>query len=391
MVLATFLLCFAAFILAIPVLVLFLQVTASLPQRRPAGLPSGPRPNAAILIPAHNEAQTIRRTLMSVSSQMTESDRLVVIADNCSDDTAELARQHGAEVAVRTNDDLRGKGYALDHGLGYLEKTGAPEVVIFVDADCQLHQECLARLALASHQSGRPVQAAYLMNPPNSSRMTASLVCFAWKVRDFVRPLGWHRLALPCQLAGSGMAFPWNVARSTDLASGHLTEDLKQSLDLALTGKFALFCPDAVVTSDVAPAGTPSASQRARWEHGTLEIAIEYIPRLAASLFKSPSLSLIAVMLDLMVPPLALLALSLAVVLTLSLLMLFWGTAFPAKLSGIICLLFFSAICMAWWRHGQDLIRFRLLMLAPVYAVLKIPLYGRFFFTRQRSWVRGER
>lgn len=382
----------AALVLALPVLVIFLEVLAAMPPRRADGLPVGPRPRVAVLIPAHNEAFGIGRALASVIPQLVARDRLVVIADNCADDTAEAARRQGAEVTIRTDPEQRGKGFALDHGLRYLEQTGAPEVVIFIDADCQLDDGCIDRLAVSSYRSGRPVQAAYLMNPPRPPRMMASLICFAWKVRDYVRPLGWHRLALPCQLAGSGMAFPWHVARSADLASGHLVEDLKQSLDLALNGTFAVFCPDAVVTSDVAPGGRPSASQRARWEHGTIEIAIEYLPRLAARFCGAPSLSLLAVALDLVVPPLALLALALAAILALSLLpFLVFGATLPIILSGALCLVFFAAICLAWQRHGRDLVPLRWLLLAPVYAILKIPLYGRFFLNCQRAWIKGER
>jgi cellulose synthase/poly-beta-1,6-N-acetylglucosamine synthase-like glycosyltransferase len=383
---------FAGLILALPVLVLLLQVLASLLPRRKAKLPQGPRPRIAVLIPAHNEQSVLGKTLLSVAGQLVPGDRLVVVADNCSDRTAEVAHQLEAEVTVRSDPVNRGKGYALDHGLTFLEQSGAPEVVIFLDADCELDDGCIYRLALSSFQSGRPVQAAYLMAPPRPRQKTASMVCFAWKVKDFVRPLGWDRLALPCQLAGSGMAFPWEVARVTDLATGHLAEDLKQGLDLAIAGKFPLFCPDAVVTSDVAPGGRPSASQRARWEHGTIAIAMEYLPRLLGRLWEAPSLSLLAMALDISVPPLALLALMLGAYLVLTLgLFLIAGVTAPVAVSALLCALFFAAICLAWRRYGQEIIPLRWLVFAPVYAFLKIPLYGRFFLDRQRVWARGDR
>ena len=383
---------FAGLILALPVLVLFFQVLASLPPRRKAKLPQGPRPRIAVLIPAHNEQSVLGKTILSVAGQLVPGDRLLVVADNCCDRTAEVAHQLGAEVTVRSDPVHRGKGYALDHGLTFLEQSGAPEVVIFLDADCELDDGCVYRLALSSFQSGRPVQGAYLMAPPRPRQKIASMVCFAWKVKDFVRPLGWHRLALPCQLAGSGMAFPWEVARASNLATAHLAEDLKQGLDLAIAGKFPLFCPDAVVTSDVAPGGRPSASQRARWEHGTVGLAIEYLPRLLGRLCKAPSLSLFAMALDISVPPLALLALTLGAYLVLTLgFMLIAGTIAPVAIGALLCTLFFATICLAWWRHGQEIIPLRWLVFAPVYAVLKIPLYGRFLLDRQRVWARADR
>jgi cellulose synthase/poly-beta-1,6-N-acetylglucosamine synthase-like glycosyltransferase len=391
-VIADILLIFAGTVLAIPVAVLFLQTLASLPPRRAAKIPYGPRPRIAVLVPAHNEEFSIRKTLASTARQLAATDRLVVIADNCTDGTAVAARQQGVEVTVRSDPALRGKGYALDHGLRFLEQSGAPDIVIFIDADCQPKHSCIARLALSSFHAMRPAQAAYLMNPPRQARKTAAIVSFAWRVKDFVRPLGWHRLGLPCQLAGSGMAFPWETARLSNLASSDLAEDLKQGVDLALMGVFPLFCPDAVVTSDVAAGGTPSKSQRARWEHGTIEIILRYLPRLLTRFCEAPSLSLLAVALDLSVPPLALLALLTGLELILTLAAFFTlGTSLPVIVSGIVCAFFLAAIVLAWWRHGRDILPLHWLIFAPVYAVMKIPLYGRFFFNRQRAWVRGER
>lgn len=350
------------------------------------------RPRIAVLVPAHNEQFAIRSTLASISHQLTGQDRLVVVADNCLDHTAEAARQQGAEVTVRNQRSLRGKGYALDHGIRFLEKTGAPDVVIFVDADCLVGPGSIDRLARLCVLSGRPVQGAYLMNPPNPPRRSASMVAFAWKVRDFVRPLGWSRLSLPCQLSGSGMAFPWELVRSADLASSHLVEDLKQGLDLALAGKFVLFCPEAMVTSDVVKGGEPSNAQRARWEHGTISTILQYFPRLVIRLCQTRSLELLAVTLDLSVPPLALLALALGGYLAVATVFaaIFHGVL-PLAIAGLNCVLLPACIFLAWWRHGQDILPLRWLAFAPIYALRKVPLYCRFFLDRQREWVRGER
>lgn len=350
------------------------------------------RPRIAVLIPAHNEQFVIRSTIASIVGQLADGDRLVVVADNCVDHTAEAARQLGAEVTVRVDRNLRGKGYALDHGIRFLEQTGAPDVVIFIDADCLVKPDSIDRLARATAQSRRPVQGAYLMNPPRSPSKTASLVAFAWTVRDFIRPLGWKRLGLPCQLSGSGMAFPWNVIQSADLANDHLVEDLKQGLDMALTGVFPLFCPEAVVTSDVGKDGEPCYAQRARWEHGAIATILQYLPRLVIGVLRTRSLRLLAVTLDLSVPPLALLTLTLGVYLGLvSAFAIMMQSRGPLIIGSIDFILMFSCILLAWWRHGRDILPLRWLALAPVYAVRKIPLYCRFLWDRQRVWARGER
>jgi cellulose synthase/poly-beta-1,6-N-acetylglucosamine synthase-like glycosyltransferase len=390
--LAAGLLICVALVLAVPVFTLLTQALAALPPRPVGKIPVGPRPRVAVLVPAHDEQHAIGMTLASVGRQLVVGDRLVVVVDNCTDDTAGVVRRIGAEVTVRTDPLRRGKGYALDHGLDFLEQSGAPDIVIFIDADCRLGPSCIERLALLSARSGRPVQAAYLMNPPRTAQKTAAMVSFAWTVKDFVRPLGWHRLGLPCMLAGSGMAFPWQVIRRAHLASGELAEDLKLSLDLALGGVFAQFHPEAVVISDVAVGGRPSESQRARWEHGTLALLLRYLPRLLARLCRSPNRSLLAAALDLSVPPLALLTLMLGTELALALaFLLVSGMAAPILAAGAVAAAFFFAIVLAWWGYGRTIIPLRWLVFAPVYAALKLPLYGRFLLNRQRLWVRGAR
>ena len=115
-------------VILLPVLVLFLQVVlAYLPAR---SKPSSPllRPRVAVLVPAHNESSVITATLNSLLPQLREGDRLLVVADNCTDDTAVLVRAAGAEVAERSNEQQRGKGYALDFGITDEGKTLLVEV-----------------------------------------------------------------------------------------------------------------------------------------------------------------------------------------------------------------------------------------------------------------------
>ncbi|MEM9980387.1 MAG: glycosyltransferase family 2 protein, partial [Cyanobacteria bacterium P01_D01_bin.2] len=104
----------------------------------------------AILMPAHNEEAVIQATLSTLTPQLHPTDRLVVVADNCTDATADIARQAGATVLERQNDRQRGKGYALDFGLRHLS-ADAPDVLIMVDADCQVQPgaiDAIANLAL---------------------------------------------------------------------------------------------------------------------------------------------------------------------------------------------------------------------------------------------------
>lgn len=381
-----------ALILAVPIFTLFVQILAAMARIQATKVPTQPRPRLAVLVPAHNEQAVIDKTLASIFRQLQKHDRLVVVADNCSDQTADIARRRGAEVIVRTDLVLRGKGYALEHGLNFIGQTCIPDVVIFIDADCELQDDCVDRLARLCVQTSRPIQATYLMNPPRPPTRVASIVSFAWKVNDFVRPLGWYRLGFPCRLAGSGMAFPWMVISSTQPIGGYLAEDVKLGLDLALGGNFPLFCPEAVVTSDVIAGAAPSPSQRARWDHGNIEIMIRYLPRLVIAFLKTWRLPLITMALDLSVPPLALLALALGTLVVLAFVnFIVTNEPAPIIMSGISAIVFVTAVLLAWWRYGREMVPFRWLVFAPVYAISKIPLYGHFLFKRQRVWVKGER
>jgi cellulose synthase/poly-beta-1,6-N-acetylglucosamine synthase-like glycosyltransferase len=111
-----------------------------------------------------------------------------------------------------------GKGFALAHGIQFVGGSGAPEVVILVDADCELAPRSIDELARVSATHYRPVQATNLQEGPPSAGRTARIADFALKVKNYARPLGARRLGLPCQLSGTGMAFPWSIICAVELS-----------------------------------------------------------------------------------------------------------------------------------------------------------------------------
>ncbi|HCV39615.1 MAG TPA: glycosyl transferase, partial [Pseudomonas sp.] len=155
----------AALLVLMPTLVLFTQVVlACLPA--PARVArQATRARVAVLVPAHNEATLITSTLASITPQLREGDQLLVVADNCTDQTANLARAAGAQVVERQDLQRRGKGYALDFGVQHLRQS-PPEVLIIIDADCQLGAGALEQLAHCCVDYARPAQALYLMHAP---------------------------------------------------------------------------------------------------------------------------------------------------------------------------------------------------------------------------------
>lgn len=378
-------------IVSVPVLVLLTQVLlAMLPVRRAAPL-TGPRPRIAILIPAHNEAGGLLATLSSLQPQLDVTDRILVVADNCSDGTAAVARQAGVGVVERSHAELRGKGYALDFGVQALA-AAPPDVVVIVDADCIVGDGAIARIAGLAAQRQRPVQALYLMHTPPGSGPLKKIAEFAWIVKNKVRPLGWFRLDWPCQLMGTGMAFPWDMIRAARLATGHIVEDMKLGMDLAVAGSAPVFCPDALVYSYFPSSNEGVQSQRTRWEHGHLSMIASTAPATLWMAVRRASASLFGFGLDLCVPPLALLVLLVCGLTGLGLLFAFFGGSIaPLALGVLMGLALGAAILMSWWRYGRAVLSGKELAMAAVYVLAKIPLYFRFLLNPQIAWVRSKR
>ena len=379
--------------LVFPVMVLTIEIVGAylLP---PRSWPSASRPRVAVLVPAHNEELVIGTTLAGIRSQLLPKDRLVVVADNCSDRTGEIAAAEGAEVIDRIDLTRRGKGYALDFGLRHLQ-ADPPAVVIIIDADCELSPGALGQLASTSVATNRPVQAAYQMFlPPGSAGRSMRIAAFAWILRNIVRPLGLQRLGLPCQLMGTGMAFPWQLVSEADLKSGEIVEDLALGLQLAKGGNAPLFLPDTVVSSVFPSSVEGQASQRARWETGHLNAIGRYaLPIFKDALLLRSNKQAVLLAADSLVPPLSFFVLLLSGhLLVAGVFGMLTGSvaAFSIGLFNIAAVLS-SVILLGWWRNGRDVLPLRELVYAVAYSLGKIPLYLRVLGGKQLAWIRTRR
>ena len=391
MVILHVLLACVAAVTLIPVTVLFAEVLLAVTSRRGAAPDAIDRPALAVIMPARNEASIIAETLRALIPQLRKSDRVIVIADNCTDETAALAAAEGAEVVVRHDAVRRGKGYAIDYAVRQLA-ANPPEVVVILDADCRIEAASLDLLAAVSKRTGRPVQALYLMQAAQNAGVLMRIAAFAWIVKTHVRPMGMHRLGLPCQLMGTGMAFPWACISTARLATALTADDLKLGIDLALTGTPPLFCPQASVRSSFPDSKEGLHGQRIRWEHGHLDVALQDGPRLLARALGTRNVALLALGLDLCVPPLALLLLLVAAVWCGSaLLRLVSGARLALALSTAAMLMLIVSVLLARSRYGRRVIALRELAWAGVYALWKLPLYVRFLRTRQSDWVGSKR
>jgi cellulose synthase/poly-beta-1,6-N-acetylglucosamine synthase-like glycosyltransferase len=392
------LLTLSAILLAVPVAIFLIEVAAAiiLSGRGAAARVSVERDShqrLVVLVPAHNESTGLLLTLADIKQQLRTGDGILVVADNCSDDTAAIALAQSVEVIERNDPAKRGKGYALDFGLQHL-KLSPPEIVVMVDADCRIAPNAINYLAKACSTTGRPVQALDLMTAPAGSGVNHQVAEFAWRVKNWLRPLGFKALGLPCQLMGTGMAFPWDVICCADLNSGWVVEDLKLGLDLTSKGHPPVFCPSARVTSEFASSARAARTQRERWEGGHISVILTTVPRMFFKAVSYRDWNLLALTLDLAVPPLSLLAIlviAMFTVTTLSYALLGFSSLAPA-LSTATLLAFLLAAGLAWLKCGRDIVPVNAILLIAPYIFRKLGLYRAVLFEKtDAQWIRTDR
>jgi cellulose synthase/poly-beta-1,6-N-acetylglucosamine synthase-like glycosyltransferase len=397
--------------LLFPIAVLFIESSAALfPDRDMSWLKSVDRPRIAVLVPAHNEASGIEATIKTILPELTAQDRLVVIAHNCTDDTAEIAkrcceeyiqkRRCNSEVPVLPNSGKAqesapseppfgililerndpeptrwGKGYALDYGLRAIEGD-PPDVVVMIDADCIVEEGTIKRIASVAASSSRPVQATYLMKPPAEPKLTQKVSALAFMVKNLVRPKGLARLGLPCLLTGSGMAFPWSAIASAPLATGNIVEDMQLGIDLAIAGYPPLFCQDAEVSAFFSKKPKEDGGAWRRWVLGHLITLRTQSPRLIKAAVQQKRFDLLALALELCVPPLSLLVMIWVIVMGGTLVAGTLGTSWiPAIVLAIEGFLLFISVITAWAKFGRSYLSLWTLLTVPFFILQKIPIF----------------
>ena len=346
---------------------------------------------SVVLIPAHNEEAGIVATLSSLKSQLEEHDRILVIADNCSDSTAAVARDAGVDVVERSHDSERGKGYALAHGIDQL-RDSPPDVVLIVDADCDVSQGSLQQLKSAAIHYDRPVQGRYLIQSPEGANISTKVSELAVMIRNRARCKGMSAMGIPVPLLGTGMAFKWADITLVPLASGEIVEDMKLGVELAKAGRGATYLDSAIVTSEFPSSEEALLTQRERWEHGHLDILRRFVLPNVGYALAHFDFRLLFFTLDLAIPPLTLmLALHLALTFVAFIAALAFGTVVPFMLFVCGFLSMSAGLVFAWSRYGKTILPAKELINILSYVVSKFSIYTRFITKRQTKWIRTDR
>jgi 1,2-diacylglycerol 3-beta-glucosyltransferase len=368
---------------------------------RPGGAPR-PAPSTrrfAIMVPAHNEAALIGRALESFEllDYPRELFQVHVVADNCSDGTADTVRRSGFEVHERVDLQVPGKGPALNWLLErLLVDDGRFDSVVIVDADTTVHPAFLSHLAATLDDGARVAQAFYGVRDAGDSTATA-LRFAALACRHHVRPLGRTALGGSSGLYGNGMAFDVEVMQARAW-TGHLTEDMEFQMELLLDGYRVAYVPGAMLEAEMPLSLEAAASQNERWELGRIEMARRYIPVLVSRVVKDRKLRAARAdaVLDHMVPPLSvLMAATGATGLGAAMMALLRGRRIDRTnllVTGISAATLTGHVLFGLRSVGAPTAMYRALWRAPRFVLWKFGLWLRILIKPSRvEWVRTAR
>lgn len=264
-----------------------------------------------LIVPAHNEEAGIERTVASLLRVDWPGDRfrVLVVADNCTDATASLARAAGARVLERQDPSRRGKGFALAFAFESSLNEGWASSIAVVDADAEVSPNLLEAFAARVEAGAKAVQAHYgILNPLASWR--TQLITIAKGAFHIVRSRARERLGLSCGIRGNGWCVTHELLRQVPYRSFSLTEDLEYGIELGLAGYRVAYADEAHSDADMVSTESIARKQRQRWEQGRFQlIRSRTLPLLTAAV-RRPSAVCLDLAFDLLVLPLSYVALN---------------------------------------------------------------------------------
>ncbi len=345
-----------------------------------------------VIVPAHNESAVIARTLASLKKIDWPADRyrMVVVADNCTDDTADIVRRHGAVALERHDTSKRGKGYALQFAFARSAADQFADAVVVIDADAEVSANLLEACASRIEQGARGIQVHYgILNPDAAWR--TRLITIAKAAFHIVRSRARERLGLSCGIRGNGWCVTHELLRTIPYAAFSLTEDVEFGISLGQAGIRIHYADEAHSDAEMVSGEQAARKQRQRWEEGRFQLIRSKTWPLLKAAFTQPSRICLDLALDLLVLPLSYVAINcialLLVVLVASMLMplpmIWWWLA--GGCSAVLVLY----VLRGWQLSGTGMQGLLDLGRAPGFLVWKLLLMLR--RKEATEWVRTER
>lgn len=345
-----------------------------------------------IIVPAHNEATVIKQTITSLQNinWPTDGFRIVVVADNCTDDTALLARAAGAEVLERQDNLHRGKGFALDFAFKASQAYGWAYAVVIVDADTQVSPNMLEAFASRIESGATVMQAHYgVLNSQSSWR--TRLMAIAMSSFHRVRSRARERLKLSCGLRGNGWCITHHLLQQVPYHAFSLTEDIEYGIDLGLNGYRVHYADEAYVNALMVSSEQAARSQRQRWEQGRLQLIRSKISPLLQTALRPGGWICVDLAFDLLVPPLSYIVLNVIALMVFSAIALFWQSDMTIGLwLGLVCVISLLLYVLRGWQLSQVGLRGLVdLLRAPFFVLWKLLLVAR--SSASLEWIRTKR
>ncbi len=356
-----------------------------------------PATSFVILVPAHNEETSIAATVHSLRAldyprQLFE---ILVIADNCQDTTANVARTEGAEVLERFDQTKKSKGFALEYALETLQKREThPDAIVVIDADTTVDAGLLKAFDRRLQSGQDWLQAYYTVSNSNDSWRT-QMMRLGFAHFNGLWLLGQDTLGMGSALRGNGMAFSWLGLQRCPWQAYGLAEDVEFSWHLRMKGERVFFVPEVQVYGEMIdnnPAAV--ASQRLRWEHGRKQLRKTFGREILHSGW--PLARKFIHLSDLYMPPLG--GFALRLLFTLLAAILFYQSESTEWMEGLqgICLglaigqllNFAIYLFMPFILMGIPKSYLKLFVIAPFYVVWKA---GLMLKRAPSTWIRTER
>lgn len=238
------------------------------------------------IVPAHNEENVIAELVESLKKQNYPKELLdiYVIADNCTDNTARVAKEAGAIVYERYDQDKKTKGYALDWFLKQKIEQNAPyDAFCVFDADNIVDQNFIKNMNKKLCQGEDVVQGYRDIKNPTDNWITSGYAIFYWTMNRFYH-LARYNVGLSPLINGTGFMVKFDVVKPNGWDTQTLTEDIEFSLKRIIKGRKLGWAADAVVYDEQPLSFKQSWKQRTRWTVGHIQCIQEYTKPLAKAI-----------------------------------------------------------------------------------------------------------
>lgn len=256
-----------------------------------------PEKKFAVIVPAHNEEDVISQLLINLK-KIDYPDYLYdiyVVADNCKDNTATIARSYNVNVVERTNHIQKGKGYALKYAfqnIGLTSGKSSYDAAVVFDADNLVKENFLKVMNNRLLKGEKIIQAYVDSKNPADNWVTATFSMMFW-INDRYNLLSRYNIGLSAVLMGTGMCISADTLNKTGWNTTTLTEDLEYSIQALSRGIKTTFTKETRIFDEKPLSFRASCRQRLRWARGQLSVVFKYVPGLLHQSFKQKSLAML--------------------------------------------------------------------------------------------------